>query len=155
MVPSLLSIRSFAAASALLLGLTGLSLSTQDLENGKKMYYASRCVLCHRFDGEGGAVGPDLTGVASRFSYKDLVDSIVDPSRVVSDQYVSTRIDTKDGDIIVGRIVSSTDSEIQIMLDPYKPDKLRTIKKSDIDEQTVSKVSIMPENLIEQQVRCN
>ncbi len=129
--------------------LTKNGLRGRNYENGKQMYFASRCVLCHRFDGEGGAVGPDLTGVASRFSYKDLIDSIIDPSNVISDQYVSTRIDTKDGDVIVGRIVSSDGNEIKVMVDAYKPDQLTTVKKADIDTQKASKVSIMPANLID------
>jgi len=87
--------------------------------------------------------------VVSRFGYKDLIESVVEPSRVISDQYASTRIDTKDGDIIVGRVVESDKNQIKIMVNPYEPEKLTVIKTGDIDTNTPSKVSIMPANLID------
>ena len=47
-------------------------LQNRDFENGKRMYAAARCVVCHRFGGDGGATGPDLTQLAGRFNLKDL-----------------------------------------------------------------------------------
>ena len=46
----------------------------RDFKNGQKMYAASRCVVCHRYNGDGGATGPDLSQVAGRFSLKDLCE---------------------------------------------------------------------------------
>ena len=48
--------------------LTARGMAERDFENGRKMFAATRCIVCHRFDGEGGATGPDLTNVAGRFS---------------------------------------------------------------------------------------
>ena len=63
MVPSLLSLRSFTAASALILGLSGLVASAQDLDNGKKMYQI--CVACHGAEGHGNQLlnAPQIAGL--------------------------------------------------------------------------------------------
>ncbi len=62
-------------------------LVNRDFKNGEKMFAAARCVVCHRFNGDGGATGPDLTQLAGRFNVKDLTESIIEPSKVISDQY--------------------------------------------------------------------
>ena len=64
----------------------------RDFERGRRLYGAVACAACHRFGHEGGGVGPDLTGVAGRFSVRDLLESIVEPSKVISDQYAAVSI---------------------------------------------------------------
>ena len=68
-----------------------------DLERGRQLYGAVACASCHRFGVDGGGVGPDLTAVAGRFNVRDLLESIVEPSKVISDQYAAVSIATKDG----------------------------------------------------------
>ena len=67
------------------------------------MFAASLCITCHNMSGEGGTVGPDLTQLGSRFSYKDILVAIVDPSKTISDQFAATIFYLKDGSSIVGR----------------------------------------------------
>src|SRR5262249_14887756 len=62
-------------------------LKTRTFNNGRAMFAAANCFACHRFSQEGGSTGPDLTGVAGRFGIHDLVESITEPSKVISDQY--------------------------------------------------------------------
>src|SRR5205085_837833 len=57
-------------------------LHKRDFNRGRVLYTAAQCFACHRFDGDGGAFGPDLTGVAGRFNVHDLLESIVEPSNV-------------------------------------------------------------------------
>ncbi|HEX4608930.1 MAG TPA: c-type cytochrome, partial [Urbifossiella sp.] len=88
-------------APALEKGLAG----GRDFDRGRRLFGAAKCFACHRFDNEGGSNGPDLSGVAGRFSPRDLLESIVDPSKEVSDQYAAVEIRTSDDRVIVGRIV--------------------------------------------------
>ena len=60
-----------------LVSLEGKLKSGRNFKNGEKAYAAARCVVCHRFGGDGGATGPDLSQVAGRFGLKDLSESIV------------------------------------------------------------------------------
>lgn len=122
----------------------------RDYKNGLKMYSAARCVVCHRFGGDGGATGPDLTQAAGRFNFKDVAEAIVDPSKVVSDQYKTTQIETKDGKSYTGRIVGVTNDTMSLLIDPEDSTKVVTVKKSDIDEQQLSPVSLMPKDLLKQ-----
>ncbi len=126
---------------------TGL-MEGRDFENGEKMYRAARCVVCHRFGGDGGATGPDLTQLASRFNLKDLTDAILDPSKVISDQYRATQIATTDGLQYTGRIVSETEDAVHLLTDPESSTKIEEIPLLNIDERQPSPVSIMPRDLL-------
>ena len=75
-------------------------LRKRDFENGKKMYAAARCMVCHRFGGDGGATGPDLTQLAGRFNLKDLTESIVDPSKVIAEQYKASIVVTAQRQVV-------------------------------------------------------
>ncbi|MGX5821036.1 c-type cytochrome, partial [Chitinophaga lutea] len=84
-------------------------LAGRDFERGKAMFTATLCSACHSIKGEGGVAGPDLTQLGTRFSSKDILEAIIDPSRTVSDQYAATVFTMKDGTSIVGRLVSQDD----------------------------------------------
>jgi putative heme-binding domain-containing protein len=128
--------------------LTANGLTERDFQNGQRTYAAARCVLCHRFGGEGGATGPDLTNVAGRFSFKDLAESLIDPSKVISDQYRASKILTTQGQTITGRIANETDGVYTILTDPEDATKVQELKKSDIEEMAPSTVSLMPKDLL-------
>jgi putative heme-binding domain-containing protein len=123
-------------------------LKNRSFQNGQKMYAAARCIVCHRFNGEGGATGPDLTQVAGRFSLKDLSESIVEPSKVIADQYRASTVTTAGGKFYTGRIIAETKETLTILTDPEDPTKLVELKKSEVDEVAPSKVSLMPNNLL-------
>lgn len=126
--------------------------SPTDLDRGRKMFAVAQCVLCHRIGNHGRAVGPDLTSVAARFSTRDLLESIVKPSKVVAEKYQSDVITTVDGRVISGRIVQSGDYRsptLRISTDPLDPDKNAEIAKSDVESHIRSPVSRMPEGLLD------
>ena len=84
----------------------------RNFKNGERTFAAARCVVCHRFDGDGGATGPDLSQVAGRFSLKDLCESIVEPSKVISDQYKAIAWSARPSDkTYTGRIVSDANGK--------------------------------------------
>jgi putative heme-binding domain-containing protein len=116
-------------------------------ERGREVYEAAQCLACHRMGPEGGAVGPDLTAIASRFSRKDILDSILEPSKVISEQYQATRIRRRNGDVVEGRIVEETADAVVLHPNPLVPDKV-TVKKADIDARQASKTSPMPPALV-------
>lgn len=132
-----------------LANLTRNGFKGRDFENGKRSFSSARCIVCHRFNGEGGATGPDLSQVAGRFSPKDLSESIVDPNKVVSDQYRASVVETHSGKLITGKIVSETSKNLIILTDPEDSTKVVEIKKTDIAEVKASPVSLMPAKLID------
>ena len=128
--------------------LTQNGLSGRNFENGKRAFAASRCVQCHRYAGDGGSTGPDLTNVAGRFSYKDLAESMIDPNKVISDQYRASIITTDGGKVYTGRILSETDDELIVLTDPVDITKVVEIAKDDVDEKLPSPTSMMPAKLM-------
>ncbi len=127
----------------------GDQLRGRNFKNGERTFAAANCVLCHRFAGSGGATGPDLTQSAGRFGIKDLTEALIDPNKVISDQYRASVISTVDGNQVTGRIVSETDDELVILADPEDSSKIVTIAAEDVDEVTPSPVSLMPADLLD------
>lgn len=123
-------------------------LKNRDFENGQKMFAATRCVICHRFAGDGGATGPDLTQLAGRFNLNDLTEATMVPSKVISDQYKASTILTTDGKAVSGRIISENADHFAILTSAEDPTKVTEILKSDIEEIQPSTVSIMPADLL-------
>jgi putative heme-binding domain-containing protein len=119
----------------------------RNYDRGKEVYEATKCLQCHRFGSEGGSVGPELTAVSTRFSRRDILESILEPSKVISEQYQATVVRTKDGNVVDGRIVEENDERIVIQPNQLLPDKI-VIRKVNIDQRMASKVSPMPPGLV-------
>ncbi|HEY4312561.1 MAG TPA: c-type cytochrome [Pirellulales bacterium] len=127
---------------------TPTALKGRDYDRGRNLFAATRCFACHRFADEGGGLGPDLSSVAGRFSARDLLESVVVPSKVISDQYEAVTIQTSDGRVITGRIVNLNGDSLSINPDMFDPNRMISVKRRDIDEITKSPVSMMPEGLL-------
>jgi putative heme-binding domain-containing protein len=121
----------------------------RNFERGRRVFATAKCFACHRFDNEGGSVGPDLTGVAGRFSPRDLLESILEPSKEISDQYQAVEILTKDERIIVGRIVNLNNDTIMVNTDMLNPGSTVSVHRNNIDSMKPSKISMMPAGLLD------
>jgi putative heme-binding domain-containing protein len=119
----------------------------RNFARGKEMFAIAQCVQCHAMSGEGGAVGPDLTGAGAKYSRRDLLESILEPSKVISDQYQNIQVTTKNGDDVVGRLVDENDKVIGVVPNLLTGDRVE-IKKSNIADRHASKLSPMPEGLV-------
>ncbi|MDP6929487.1 MAG: DUF1080 domain-containing protein, partial [Planctomycetota bacterium] len=75
---------------------------------GRNLFHAASCAACHRFDGEGDSIGPDLTSLGNKFTLADLAESIAEPSKVISDQYAASVVNKHDGDAVFGRVIEAS-----------------------------------------------
>ena len=124
----------------------------RDFERGKRMFAAARCILCHRVGRRGGVVGPDLSSVSARFSPRDVLVSVLDPSRVVAEKYRSDTFVLEDGRIITGRIVPGGDFRsptLRVSTDPLDPKQVVEFAKAAIELHKRSPVSPMPKELVD------
>ncbi|MDF1745430.1 MAG: c-type cytochrome [Gimesia sp.] len=115
-------------------------------KNGRNLFHALRCAACHRFNGLGGDVGPDLTTVKNKFDARYILESIIEPSKVISDQYQSSTVLTTDGRTLTG-LVSLADGTVVV----YPADvKVKPISLSveDVEEILPSSVSQMPKEML-------
>ena len=123
-------------------------LTGRNFQQGKDMYNAITCGRCHSVRGEGGNVGPDLTQLGTRFTTKDMLEAIIDPSKAVSDQYAATQFILKNGDSVVGRLANEDKNAYYVSQNPYAPDVLMKIAKKDVVSSKYSSVSVMLPGLI-------
>jgi len=123
-------------------------LGRRNLVRGKASFVKAQCLACHRLAGEGGAVGPDLSGIAKRFSRRDLLEAIVLPSKNVSDQYQNTMIQTVGGDVHVGRLIAEDADAITLRPDPLGEETVVIPRKS-IARRKPSALSPMPDWLLD------
>jgi putative heme-binding domain-containing protein len=128
--------------------LTKAGLKDRNFENGKAMFTSTSCTACHHFAGDGGNIGPDITGAGARYSIRDLMENIIDPSKVISDQYDSHQLEKNDGGLVIGRVVSEDNDNYQVMMSPFAPTVLTSVKKSEVKAKKVYPVSMMPPGLI-------
>ena len=123
------------------------NLEKQDFKKGRNLYHATSCSKCHRIGGEGGAIGPDLSTAAKKFSVSDMLDSIIEPSKAISDQYGSHQVLTVDGTVLVGRTVEIGDEYYVYTADTNA--KPIILKKKDVEQIAPSKLSQMPAGLVD------
>jgi putative heme-binding domain-containing protein len=120
-----------------------------DLERGKQMFAVAQCYKCHLFRGEGGILGPNLTAASGRFAPKDMLESILQPSKEVSDQYASSQFVTTDGQVITGKVVNLAGDTLMVMTNMLDPDAMTNIQQGDIESTQPSTVSMMPTGLLD------
>ncbi len=124
-------------------GLTGRS-----YENGRKMFMATACYKCHRFAGDGGIVGPELTAVARRYNARTMLESLIEPSKVISDQYEASVFVLDSGKQVIGRVVNLNAERLLVSENMLDPGNLTSIARQEIEESFVSKTSMMPTGLL-------
>ena len=137
--------RDSAMAAVKKEGLTG-----RNFENGRNSFYATGCVVCHRFDGAGGAVGPDLSSVSNKFSMADLLEAIIEPNNVISDQYSSSIVTLENGTELEGIVINNSGSEEEGRMEVHTSDPKADpiiVKTADVKSIAASRVSQMPEGL--------
>ncbi len=120
----------------------------RNFQNGRNMFGAATCFACHRFNNEGGAIGPDLTSVSGKFSPRDLLESIINPSKEISDQYGSTVFTMKDGKQVIGRIANMKGDTMMVCTNMMDPNNFTNVDATKVEKTEESKVSMMPPGLL-------
>ncbi len=123
-------------------------LSGRDFDSSRGMFISVSCSSCHTMNGEGGSIGPNLTQLGTRFSAKDILESIIEPSKTISDQYAATNFYLKDGTTVIGRLIREDKNKYYVSQNPFAPEILREVLKSEVSSKNLSDISIMPPGLI-------
>jgi len=123
--------------------MTSAVLAKADLGNGRALFNLA-CASCHRLYGQGGEVGPDLTG-AGRDNLDYLLDNIVNPGGVVTADYRMSVVELKDGRVLNAVITARTDRTLTLQT---MTERL-TVERSEVAKLDESALSLMPEGLME------
>lgn len=124
--------------------LTQEHLAKADRLAGRTLYDA-HCATCHKLHDHGGAIGPELTG-AGRDNLDYLLENIIDPSAVVTADFRVTKIALADGRVLLGIVKTRTTDAVTVQLEKEQV----TIRKSEIESEEASELSLMAEGLLNQ-----
>jgi putative heme-binding domain-containing protein len=123
--------------------LTGEALAQADPSSGRAVFNRT-CAQCHKLYGQGGEVGPDLTG-SNRSDLHYILENAIDPSAIIGQEYRLTNIVTKDGRLVAGIVVEETDRAVTLRSATERV----VVAKGDIDERRIVSVSMMPEGILD------
>jgi len=118
----------------------------RSIEAGRTAFREVGCVQCHRVEGEGGSVGPDLAGLVDRHKPEEVLESILLPSKSIADEYAGSILEVEDGTILEGRI--DREDEGEVVLRPYTGEAPVTLKKNAILQRKKSDLSNMPNGTV-------
>ena len=119
------------------------ALAKADQKQGRVLF-TSICGACHQLNGQGGAIGPDLTG-SDRGNLDYLLGNILDPSAVVADAYRQTTLTLKDGRVFVGVIRTRNAQTLTLQT----VTETTTVPLTEIAAEKTSALSLMPEGLLD------
>ena len=117
---------------------------------GKELYLNTKllaCATCHRMEGVGGQVGPDLTRLWDTMTVEKILESIVDPSKEIKEGFQTYRLVTTDAKVHTGLKVKEDTKEV-VIRDANGRDN--RIAKDEVDSLDPSKMSLMPDNVVSQ-----
>jgi putative heme-binding domain-containing protein len=118
-----------------------------DIAKGKTLFEdrtGVACIQCHRVQGQGAEIGPDLSGAGAQFDRRTLAESILWPNRAVREGYTLTRFELSDGDEVLGMIRAETTDSIS--LQPASGESM-LLPKSRVRSRQPTSQSLMPEGL--------
>jgi putative heme-binding domain-containing protein len=120
----------------------------RNFDNGRRMFAATACFACHRFGNEGGMTGPDLTGAGGRYSPHDLLDQIINPSKVINEQFAPIIVTRDNGEVLSGVVVNLNGDTITLNTDPSDPNQQVNVDRKKVESIEISNVSLMPPGLL-------
>jgi putative heme-binding domain-containing protein len=124
--------------------LTPESLAQADLGRGQQLF-RQHCATCHKFFGEGGNIGPDITG-AQRTNIQYMLENIVDPSASVAKEFRMQMIQTEDGRVLTGLVESENAQTVTIV----NANERIVLPANEVAQRKTSEVSVMPNGLLDQ-----
>jgi putative membrane-bound dehydrogenase-like protein len=119
-----------------------------DAAAGERVFFhprGPRCYSCHRIDGRGEMLGPELSRIGAALSRDKLMESILEPSKEIAPAFTSWVIVTRDGKTRTGTIVDVGFDSTLTVADAQG--KREVIRRLDIEERVASPISIMPADL--------
>jgi putative membrane-bound dehydrogenase-like protein len=124
--------------------LNDTAMKTANVQNGHGLFLRT-CGPCHKMYGEGGDVGPELTG-SNRANLEYLLSNVLNPNGDVPDAYKMVLVTTRDGRTFSGNVVAETDRQLTLRVVGHDN---AVIRKADIQSRETTAVSMMPTGLFD------
>lgn len=122
--------------------------------NGKRMYEVANCVACHRMDGNGQEIGPDLTKLEpKKLTPREILRHVVMPSAEIHPDYQTYVFELNSGQTVTGLIVAAGVGSLRVLENPLVSTQPLPIRLDQIANRTASQTSMMPEGLLDKLTR--
>jgi putative heme-binding domain-containing protein len=122
----------------------------RSFSNGKQMFQVASCVACHKMNGVGTEIGPDLTKLDPKQQKPiEILHDILEPSLRINEKYQTYVFALKSGQTITGLILEETPEAVKVIENPLAKAQPVVLQKADIDERVKSPTSVMPKGLLD------
>ncbi len=122
----------------------------RSFENARQIFTVANCVGCHKLNGVGNELGPDLSKLElDKYKPADIVRDILEPSWRINEKYESWTVLLDDGKIVTGMLLKEDDQSLTLIENPLAKTPPVTLAKSAIEERKKSLTSIMPKGLLD------
>ena len=115
--------------------------------------FKASCLACHKLNGEGVELGPDLTQLDPKLSPLEMLKEIVEPSHKINEEYQTQVFELFDGRIVSGIVVEENEDEVKVVEKPLESAEPTILLVDDIEDRAMSKTSTMPEGLLDKLTR--
>jgi putative heme-binding domain-containing protein len=119
-----------------------------DASRGKDVFFKTRglqCATCHKVRNDGGQIGPELSDLSKRLTKRQILESLLDPSRDIDAKYAAYLVQMEDGRQLTGLIVAKDFQSLTIRDAQGKDTR---VPLADVAAQMPSKKSLMPDHLL-------
>jgi putative heme-binding domain-containing protein len=128
--------------------------SGRSFANARQIFQVAVCMSCHKMNGTGTELGPDLTKLdPKQQKTTEILRDILEPSFRINEKYQSFVFELKSGRSVTGLVVEETPTSVKVIENPLAKTAPVILKKSDIDTRTKSTTSIMPKGLLDKLTR--
>ncbi|MCH5375466.1 MAG: c-type cytochrome, partial [Planctomycetes bacterium] len=121
--------------------------------SGQQIFKVATCVACHKMDGEGYEIGPNLTRLDAEMKPVDILKNVLEPSFKINEKYQSYLFELSNGKVLTGLIVEETDDVVKVLENPLASREPIVLKPEMIDYREKSKASLMPKGLLDKLTR--
>ncbi len=121
--------------------------------NGKQMFIVANCIACHKVNGVGQEIGPDLTKLDAKITPAETLRDIIEPSWRINEKFQTFAFELKSGKSVTGLILEETPSRVKIIENPLAKAEPMNLDKSQIASREKSPNSMMPKGLLDKLTR--
>jgi putative heme-binding domain-containing protein len=120
----------------------------RNFERGRQAFVDAQCLTCHRFGNDGGTIGPELTAAGSKYDRRVLLESILEPSKVINEQYQLHTVTLRNGENVTGRLLRETAAEVVLETDAFSGARER-FARAEVERLAPAALSSMPSGLVD------
>ena len=125
----------------------------RSFDSGKQLFTIANCVACHRLNGVGYEVGPDLAKLDPKQTNADILKSVLLPSAKINEKYATQIIELESGAVVTGLVVDETPDVVKVVENALAKSEPLVLKKSEIANRQASPTSAMPVGMVDRLTR--